>query len=281
MPTVTQYPNEIGSLSGWDAQPPEASKVVAVGSNDGDSTYVEGDVGARQRFLFPSLPSEAFSVNSCTLWIRAKRTGAGSLAAFDGSATVSVADPTTSYTLRSVPFGGPLTVSGVNAAELGLLHSGSAGERKIRCTEMFRETSYSLEPNTFEYTSDIEEVPLSAESGFSFQPSGGPASFNYSGDVTISLDTASTVSRTRAFVADLGTELSVGTVFRFQVRGPILVQVEDRPPLWSWGFSARRLALRAAAALRGRRWDGSLAFHLTRPRRERGGDPYQWSQRDA
>lgn len=152
MASITQYPNAIGSYNSWNLGA-GADKVVAVASDDGDTTYIWGSNGNRQWFVFPPLPADADTpVVSCVVSIRTRDDDVGGPFLYlyngvDEVPYVAVGEGTTYQTWSRVH--GYSSVTGINAAQLGVLVLAGSGIHTV-LTEIKRVTVYNqiVQPDT-------------------------------------------------------------------------------------------------------------------------------------
>jgi len=144
MPTVKDYPILVGSPDTFELGA-GSSKVQAVSQNDGDTSYIFGANGRIQRFVFPNLPGDVGTVQSCTIFARTRDEAVAgpNMFIFNGlSDVLVVTGQGVAYQLRSAPHFS-LSPASINSAQLGLAITAGAGIPTY-CTEFYRETVYTV-----------------------------------------------------------------------------------------------------------------------------------------
>lgn len=156
MPLQTDYPTGLGSEDKWGLEG-AASKLVAVGSNDGDSSIVYADSGGAvivQRFTFPLVKGVADPVNDADLYCRAREFApgvGGRLFYFQWNSAVSGADKSTeirtarpNYALLTTSLGA-VTLAAVNG-EHGFQMTAAGGpsqQWEVWVTEFYRTVDFT------------------------------------------------------------------------------------------------------------------------------------------
>jgi len=146
MPQVQDFPTGIGSIDGWGLGA-GASKVAAVGTNDGDTSYIfSASNGANQRYTFANLPSDADSpVTSCKFGaVMRQVAGTPTGYIFNGTLNMSIGAVFSSYTFYEVN-SDSLVKTTINGFESGVALTGLAG-REVNCTLVYRITNYTVTP---------------------------------------------------------------------------------------------------------------------------------------
>lgn len=147
MPILTSHPSAVDT-SEWTAFGSDA--VGAVGSNDGDTSYIAQNNSTRTNlYTMPDLPSNASTVNSIVERMIARHFGSSgpgpiqvvalrTNGAWDGGHVL-----TATYTEYSATWISGLTVANANAAQSGVQGiDDSGGENRV--TELWRVTDYNL-----------------------------------------------------------------------------------------------------------------------------------------
>jgi len=139
VPTVTDHPSAEGSVSNWGLAA-GASKVAAVATNDGDTSYIfkTGVPAVAQRFLFPAVPDDAESpLVQATIEAQARR-GTDDVtfyldwdSASDGGRAILM-----TYALYTRTISAP-TKAAANR-EHGVTHAGPFSTSESKVTELYR-----------------------------------------------------------------------------------------------------------------------------------------------
>lgn len=143
MPVTTQAPVGIGSIDGWGLGA-GASKVAAVATKDGDTTYIfTATNGANQRFTFNNVPSEAISpfVSVTSLATFRLVTGGPTGHIFNGNTNISIGPMQSAYTDHQVNWQGTAR-SQVDGIEGGVALTGAGTEGN--CTYLDRVITYNV-----------------------------------------------------------------------------------------------------------------------------------------
>ena len=152
--SVTLSPNAEAANTAWDAN--TGTKVLAVATNDADTTYIAPKVMAETYTLAPAnIPIGATNI-SVTLHAIAKRSSGttanialmaenGVASAVNGGHTLTTSYADYTWTMSTNPLGGAWTASEVNGwtTKFGVLNTSAPGNVP-RVTELYAAVSYSM-----------------------------------------------------------------------------------------------------------------------------------------